>query len=113
MLKLPSVSMGSFRVDRIDLCCEYDSDGWHVELRCMLHGAGLVGGKQQVYAVQRIPLAELQFIDRAELVLARHVRALVLDTIVHEVDEWLRLNEKLVSNPHPEHGTTDCWLKGP
>jgi hypothetical protein len=46
--------------------------------------------------------------SRAEI--ARAVREQVITVLTHEVDEWIRVDGRLVSNAHPESGDVDCWL---
>lgn len=104
---LPSVSIGQFAIHGIELTLTRDI-GWMcgediVELRLRLRVNDVENPHRETETgnVLRLPLYQLERYRDTNFV-KRWIQDAVYKGVMHEVDEWLRIDGELVTDPHPK-----------
>lgn len=97
-MKLPDVSLGHLQVFRASVDVVHD----------MQHNMPAIVVELQVRNVRNDGLAKVSGRTIIHHTEARDpetfrllLRQVVVDAFVHEIDEWLRVDGRLVTNPHP------------
>ena len=104
MPKLPVVTLGQFAIHKANIVLEQDPTRSLDSLRLRLDFAVNDVENPSV----RTTVARTLTMSRYELLRAEGgwvqfmVRRAVHDAVVHEVDEWLRIDGELLAEPHPE-----------
>lgn len=100
MIKLPTVSLGEFRIGNIDVALRASPNRHAIEVAITLDSV------RDVRSGRETTLTKLEHVDAYawELMAPAHrrviIRDLVLDVVEHEIDEHLRIDGEQVVDPH-------------
>jgi hypothetical protein len=100
-VKLPEVTLGSMRIENIGVRLGRMADRPGIEIRVVADARDLDRARTSPL-IFREYFAEELWSQLDEKARAQSIRRVVLDALTHEVDEWLRVDGKLVTNAHPE-----------
>jgi hypothetical protein len=100
-MKLPEVTLGSMRISAIGVDLRQMASRPGIEVRVDMRVLDRGGESVQPLRFSET-FAEELWSQLDEKTRAQFIRRVVLDALTHEVDEWLRVDGKLVTNAHPE-----------
>lgn len=102
MVTRPVVTLGALRIDgiKVDVTSSFNHAALEFRVRLLTRDVADEVAPNQLHNVGVVP--EGTWAAMAADQRASFVRSLVLRTVEHEVDEWLRIDGRLVTNAHPE-----------
>lgn len=101
--------MGAFSIRGANVSVRRHSNGIPGDPGTIRVGAGLrcagASGEAEQFTFKDYALPG----DASRNEIVHAIRVVVREALMHEVDEFLRVDGALVTNPHPEAGARETW----